>query len=132
MLETQVSDGAEHHREYVRLKQPALVEINKVFYDTIDWSDDGVALEWNGQGTLEEDVVIGRLYNARMIFCFGDCQIGIPVTLAARYVNAALDRAGFQYAELRIDQAKFIKTLVEKYSSGEEILLAELMEFSVS
>ncbi len=123
-----VKKNKKNKRRYVRINLPALVEINKIFYDTIDWSEGGISVAWDGMGYLKDEIKVHNLYSGRLIFSFGEFDLGLPAELEALYIDVDHDKVGFEFVKMSKTRKAIMKKLVESAEAGRLVDIDEMFD----
>lgn len=121
---------AEVQRQFVRIQLPLKVTISGHDYDTIDWSNGGVALEWpeamnRDQGTV---FVEGKMLKGTLHFPFEEFDMTLPVDMEIRYVDRDRRRIGCRFTNLSAQQLSMLQYFVGAYISGEVIRVGDVLE----
>lgn len=121
---------AEVQRQFVRIQLPLKVKVGAEEYETIDWSNGGVALEWpetmnRDQGTA---FVEGKIMKGTLDFPFEEFDMSLPVDMEIRYVDRERHRIGCRFTNLSAQQISMLQYFVGAYMSGEVVRVGDVLE----
>ena len=98
-------------RKSYRTTVPLRVVIEERFYDVIDWSLTGLALE-----SLESELSPGELCKATLVLPLHDVALSIPVTLRLEYRES--QRFGFSFETLSDKNRSVLRRFIEMAIEG--------------
>jgi alginate biosynthesis protein Alg44 len=121
---------AEVQRQFVRIQLPLKVKVGGQEYETIDWSNGGVALEWPQSMDREQSTVFveGKVLKGTLEFPFEEFDMTLPVDMEIRYVDRERRRMGCRFTNLSAQQISMLQYFVGAYISGEVIRVGDVLE----
>lgn len=121
---------AEVQRQFVRIQLPLRVKVGDHEYETIDWSNGGVALEWPQSMDREQSTVFieGKVLKGVLEFPFEEFDMTLPVDMEIRYVDRERRRIGCRFTNLSAQQISMLQYFVGAYISGEVIRVGDVLE----
>ncbi|MBY0354622.1 MAG: PilZ domain-containing protein [Rickettsiales bacterium] len=121
---------AEAQRQYVRIQLPLRVKVGTDFYETIDWSNGGVALQWPENLNRDQDTLFveGKIMKGTLDFPFEEFDMSLPVDMEIRYVDRERHRIGCRFTNLSAQQISMLQYFVGAYISGEVIRVGDVLE----
>jgi alginate biosynthesis protein Alg44 len=121
---------AEAQRQFVRIQLPLKVKIGGQVYETIDWSNGGVALEWPESMNKDQSSVFveGKILKGNLDFPFEEFDMALAVDMEIRYVDRERRRIGCRFTNLSTQQISMLQYFVGAYISGEVIRVGDVLE----
>ncbi|MCC6597502.1 MAG: HlyD family efflux transporter periplasmic adaptor subunit [Alphaproteobacteria bacterium] len=120
---------ADAQRHHVRVKLPALVEINGTRFETRDWSTAGASVALPSAHSDASAFNEGRMHDALMIFNFNGFTLSVPMKVEVLHTKAeeGTNYVGLRYIDMTQDQIVIMRQLVSSYVTGELSSVGELI-----
>ena len=110
---------AEAQRQHVRVHLPAKLRIGEHLYETLDWSNGGMALELPDKGMNTPHFSAHQMIEGELLFGLEGYGLTLPVNVEILYVDFQNNRLGCRFAELGQEQISLLQLLVTSYINGE-------------
>jgi mannuronan synthase len=112
---------AQTQRQHVRVRMPATATIEGAECAAYDWSVGGFSV------TGASSFGVGRTLPVALNFAFDGFKFTLNLSANVKWLDAALGRAGFEFAHLSDNELSLLQFLVGSYVSGEIVQTSDLM-----
>ncbi len=131
MQQLNIAHEAEVQRQHVRLQLPASVEIGGNRFETIDWSNGGVCIDYPSEEEMNASgakIEIGNILNGKLGFAFDGFDFSVPMEMEVRYIDRARKRVGCRFINLDKRRLSLLQFMVSSYISGELVSAGDLID----
>lgn len=126
---TNLVHEADAQRHHVRVKLPAIVEIDGIAYQTKDWSTAGASVLVSPEQSATDAFKEGKVHNVRLIFDFNGFTLVVPMKVEVRHTRAedSDSYVGLRYIDMTQEQIVIMQQLVGSYVTGELSSVGEII-----
>lgn len=112
---------ADAQRHHVRVRLPAMVEIDGVGYRTKDWSTAGASVALSPDQAGSAVFAEGRVHNVHLRFNLDGFTLDVPMRVEVRHARTGEGESyvGLRYIDMTQEQIVIMQHLVSSYVTGE-------------
>ncbi|HEV7415262.1 MAG TPA: PilZ domain-containing protein [Tianweitania sediminis] len=117
-----IKHEAETQRQHPRYRLPMRAGVKGRFYDVVDWSLGGFALQSGS------DFTKGEVVRAGLIVPMNGYDLSIKVSAEVRYVADDAKRVGFAFVDLEDPQASLLRYVADALVAGELVAAGDIVD----
>ena len=121
-MSEQVTHEAEQHRQHVRFRIPATVQIGDHTFHTADWSVSGLSID-----DFPSELGEQHHLTAHLIFDFADYDFRIKVNIERVRHNPESSNYAGRFSELSSQSISLIHYMINAYLAGEIVTAGDLL-----